>query len=216
MDIELTGSYPIILSGAEIGTLAVARDGLFWVFDAKCAMQKELVRLSVFGEDGEGYLGVMEPCRDSLVLTKRLSRATLAGFPQTITHAGVHEEAVAAPSVIVSPQNVETSAESVIADPLDENKPPSPQSALPPPVLNWRPCPCPCSFASGMAEKAALGDVRGAYFAEDGERTYVAVPVGVAAGMPYGAVPFLWQLNFFEKIFFVCAFEDGRIIRSPA
>ncbi len=213
MDIELTGSYPIILSGAETGTLAVVRDGLFWIFDAKCTMQKDLVRLSVFGEDGEGYLGVMEPCGDSLVLTKRLSRATLAGFPQTITHAGVHEENASAPAVIDSPHKDEASIESGIDTPLDENKPPSTQSTLPPVVLSWRPCPCPCSFVSAMTEKAALGDVRGAYFAEDGARTYVAVPVEAAAGMPYGAVPFLWQSNFSGKIFLICAIEDNKIIR---
>lgn len=211
MEIELAGSYPILLNRAEAGTLTVAQDGLFWVFDAKCAMQTELVRLSVFGEGGEGYLGIMEPCGDSLVLTKRLSRASLAGFPLTITHAGVHGEAAA--SVIEAPQKTEIVAVNADDAPLDENKPPSQQRISPPNSFVWRPCPCPCALVSGLAEKAALGSVRGSFFAQDGERTYIAVPVEAASAMPYESIPFLYQTNFDEKNFLICVVADGKIIR---
>ena len=210
MEIELTGSYPILLNRAEAGTLTVVQDGLFWGFDAKCAMQKELVRLSVFGEGGEGYLGIMEPCGDSLVLTKRLSRASLAGFPPTITYAGVHEEA---DSVIDAPQRTEIVTLSADDAPLDENKPPPQQRISPPNSFVWRPCPCPCALVSGFAEKSALGSVHGSFFAQDGEKTYIAVPVEAAAAMPYGSIPFLYQTYFNEKIFFICAVADGKIVR---
>lgn len=211
MEIELTGSYPILLNRAEAGTLTVSQDGLFWVFDAKCAMQTDLIRLSVFGEGGEGYLGIMEPCGDSLVLTKRLSRAALAGFPLTITHAGIHEET--ASSGREAPQEAGTASVNADDAPLDENKPPSQQHISPPNSLVWRPCPCPCSLVSGLVEKAALGAVRGSFFAEDGEQTYIALPVESAAAIPYGSIPFLYQTNFNGKNFFICAVADGQIIR---
>lgn len=128
MEIDLTGSYPIVLNGEETGTLSVTRDGLYWVFDAKCAPRAELVRLTVFGGDGEGYLGVMEPCGDALVLTKRLSRAALAGFPSAVTHAGNRGEA--ADATVQSPPSAEAEAPGEDTDPQNEDKPPSGGASL--------------------------------------------------------------------------------------
>lgn len=88
MDIELTGNYPIMIDGRKTGELRVSRDGLFWDFRAESGMLDGLVRLSVYGEDGEGYLGVMAPEGDGLYLEKKLSRSALANFPKSIEHAG--------------------------------------------------------------------------------------------------------------------------------
>ena len=87
MEHELTGCYPIILDGAETGRVTVSREGLFWRFEASCAMREELLRLSVYGEGSEGYLGVMEPMDGSLRLSKKFSRNSLSGFPDAISYA---------------------------------------------------------------------------------------------------------------------------------
>lgn len=87
MEHELTGCYPIILDGAESGKVTVSREGLFWRFEASCGMREELLRLSVYGEGAEGYLGVMEPVDGSLRLSKKFSRNSLSSFPKTISYA---------------------------------------------------------------------------------------------------------------------------------
>ncbi len=84
----MLGNYPIVIDGQETGTLTVSRDGLMTVFDARCTDPGSLLRLSVYGEK-EAYLGVMTPDGSGDVyLHKRLSRAALAGFPETIHFAG--------------------------------------------------------------------------------------------------------------------------------
>lgn len=214
MELELTGTYPIILSGTESGELSVTRDGLYWVFDAKCDPQPELVRLSVFGESGEGYLGVMEPCGDRLVLTKRLSRAALSGFPSTITHAGKCGEASSSSETVSSPA---ADSPEIECDnfPPDETKPPSKESCIPP-ALNWLPCPCPCSLFTGLPEKSAFGAVRGARFAEYDGYYYLAVPMEEAAALPYGLIPFLYQTKISNETFFICLIKNGKAMRSLA
>jgi hypothetical protein len=89
MEIELTGTYPIIIGGENTGQVNISREGLFWVFEAKCAMQEELVRLSVYGDGREGYLGVMSPEGEGLTLQKKLSRTAVAEFPSKIEFAGL-------------------------------------------------------------------------------------------------------------------------------
>jgi hypothetical protein len=88
MDFELSGNYPIIIDGKEIGSIDVSRDGLFWSFEATSEMESGIIRLSVFGDGGEGYLGVMEPRENRLRLKKKFSRSAMTGFPASITHAG--------------------------------------------------------------------------------------------------------------------------------
>lgn len=83
----MSETYPIILSGAERGTLTVTGKGLTTEFMARCGDPGRLVRLSVYGEDAEGYLGVMEPVGGELYLCRRFSRAAMAGFPARIEYA---------------------------------------------------------------------------------------------------------------------------------
>ena len=80
-------TYPIILSGVKRGTLSVRRQGLFTEFAARCADPGGVLRLSVYGDGREGYLGVMEPCNGELTLLRRLSRTAMAGFPSPIAYA---------------------------------------------------------------------------------------------------------------------------------
>lgn len=79
--------YPVILSGKKCGELTVERQGLFTVFSARCADPGGLVRLSVYGPGGEGYLGVMEPQNGELRLYRRLSRAGAEAFPDSVEYA---------------------------------------------------------------------------------------------------------------------------------
>lgn len=80
-------TYPLILDSETKGTLQVAKKGLVTEFRARCPDPGRLVRLSVFGEGKEGYLGVMEPEGGELRLCRRLSRAAMAGFPEHIAYA---------------------------------------------------------------------------------------------------------------------------------
>ncbi len=80
--------YPIRFDGNEAGTLEVRPDGLFTEFRARCADPGRLIRLSVYGEGGEGYLGVMEPNGGELLLVRRISRAGMRDFPFVIRYAG--------------------------------------------------------------------------------------------------------------------------------
>ena len=82
------GEYPIVVDGTETGTLRVLADGIMTAFDARCKDPGTLLRLSVYGEK-EAYLGVMAPDGSGDVhLHRRLSRAALSAFPETIRFAG--------------------------------------------------------------------------------------------------------------------------------
>ena len=111
---DISGKYPIIIDGRETGELQVSREGLFWSFEGTSQMNDGIIRLSVFGEEGEGYLGVMEPRDKRLWLKKRLSRNAVTDFPTHITHAG--EPGTAA---FVPLKKEEASAETV--DSLEES-----------------------------------------------------------------------------------------------
>ncbi|MBQ3275732.1 MAG: hypothetical protein IJH47_01570 [Oscillospiraceae bacterium] len=88
---------PIQINGETKGTLTVTAEGLTTVFDARCEDPGRLVRLSVYGGGREGYLGVMEPENGALVLRRRLSRAAMEGFPETVEYAAEAGGAAAPP-----------------------------------------------------------------------------------------------------------------------
>lgn len=79
--------YPLMLEGKRAGTVAVRREGLFTVFEAQCSVQRELLRLSVYGQGREGYLGIMEPRNGGLFLRRKLSRTQMKCFPERIEYA---------------------------------------------------------------------------------------------------------------------------------
>lgn len=89
--------YPLYINGTKHGTLTVTQEKLHLAFCAECDYTPQLVRLRVFGGGKSGYLGVMEPKGDKLVLLRRKSRAELKDFPQPIEYAADAE--------IVSAQN---------------------------------------------------------------------------------------------------------------
>ncbi len=98
----MTETYPLILNSETVGTLQVTKQGLLTEFRARCADPGQLVRLSVFGEGKEGYLGVMEPEGGELHLCRRLSRAAMEGFPEHISYAslaGNHRDPALSPEI---------------------------------------------------------------------------------------------------------------------
>jgi len=87
---------PVLYRGERIGRMEISQQGLMTVFEARCRDPGELLRLSVYGEDGtEGYLGVMAPSGGALYLRRGLSRAGLRGFPQRAVYAGPAGQAAA-------------------------------------------------------------------------------------------------------------------------
>ena len=80
-------TVPVRLDGEVKGSLTVTAEGLLRRFDARCADPGRLVRLSVYGQGKEGYLGVMEPENGALTLCRKLSRTATAAFPARIEYA---------------------------------------------------------------------------------------------------------------------------------
>ncbi len=231
MEIEISGNYPIILDGETTGELTVTREGLFWSFEAKCEMRDEIVRLSVYGDGKEGYLGIMEPFGDMLRLTKKFSRSALSEFPISISHAGQKGESENnEPQAIFSrPEPAEVpqySGEFPLTHREVEEVPPvvPPEDDKPPPVellfplcefeeLVWHPCPMPCALFSGVKEKKACSYITGAFLAHDGENQLLAVPEEISETLSdSAAIHFIDKIIICENIYLICKINQGKSI----
>ncbi|MCM1150298.1 MAG: hypothetical protein NC319_09490, partial [Butyricicoccus sp.] len=84
----MEGKYPIIVDGAPLGALEVRKSGARTQFAARCRMVEGLLRISVYGEGKEGYLGVMAPESGELTLTRTLSPLDMRAFPGRIEGVG--------------------------------------------------------------------------------------------------------------------------------
>ena len=121
----MEGTYPIIIHGEKCGELSVTKEGSYTRFHAKCPLRAEVIRLCVYGEGKEGYLGVPLPGGDMLILDKRLSPSSMKLFPGKIegcTLAG--ESPVKTPAEMLqesSAAEVEESEE--LAEVAKEEKP---------------------------------------------------------------------------------------------
>lgn len=231
MDIEITGNYPIILDGETVGEITVAREGLFWSFEAKCEPQKELVRLCVYGGGKEGYLGIMEPFGDILRLTKKFSRTALRDFPEQITHGGQKGELDEIPDVFdsVRPAPDETAEYSGEFPHSYYNKP-NPEPAIPPendkppPVsynspqfesteIIWHPCALPCSLFVGADAKRLCSCITGAFSARVDDNVLLAAPEEIALQLPQeGPIFFTGEVLFDDEIYLVCKIVQGRCV----
>ena len=76
-------SIPILYENKPVGTLNAERDGLYTVYTGACAVpERSSLRLSVYGEDREAYLGLMLPDGTGrLTLRKRLTRLERSRLP---------------------------------------------------------------------------------------------------------------------------------------
>ena len=95
-------SIPILYQNKPVGTLSAVQDGLYTVYSGTCDVPGlRRLRLSVYGEDREAYLGLMLPDRASrLTLRKRLTRAERERLPQPALFAA--EEHAAFPELAPS------------------------------------------------------------------------------------------------------------------
>lgn len=167
-------TYPIVMDGKRVGTLELTRQGLMSVFRASMPDSGELVRLSVYGEGREGYLGLMTPDgKGGLYLERKLSRAALATYPWDIDHAGPAGELTEKP---VPPPELKPDPEpepEVMPEPIPE----------PEPELLWFSAPDGCLSAF------------------DGRRLLIAMPAGEIR-LPRGAEGILRRINGREYIVF--------------
>ncbi len=90
----MEGTYPIIIRGENCGELCVTREGAYTRFLASCPLRAEVIRLCVYGEGKEGYLGVPLPKGEKLILDKRFSPASMKLFPDKIEGCTLAGEAV--------------------------------------------------------------------------------------------------------------------------
>ena len=86
-------TYNILHSGQTIGALETTADGLYTVFTARCEPVSPRLRLFVFGERAQAYLGLMLPEDGALYLQKRLSSLECARFPSPILYAAGEDNA---------------------------------------------------------------------------------------------------------------------------
>lgn len=225
MEKELSGSYPIVIDDRETGTINVAHEGLFWCFEATSELSGDIVRLSVYGDGGEGYLGVMEPRDGQLRLKKRLSRSAVSSFPCPITHGGrqgsahrVHiaeqpaGETKSAPIVIEEePAEPAACAETTDSSPTGAMpEQPCTEEKVSAPLV-WRPCGCPCSYLSAMEAKQVFGSRSGVLEANDGEFIYLALPEDPEL-TPDQVKLFPGVSVILGKRHLVCRVKDGNIV----
>jgi len=124
----MEGKYPIILNGETVGELTAEPRGAMTEFRARCPDRGELVRLSVYGDGAEGYLGVMMPENGALTLCRRLSRAAMEGFPAEIRYAGASGEPLSPQSPTpAAEQSEEPPEQPTEALPEQSREPPAPQ-----------------------------------------------------------------------------------------
>ncbi|MGX8692863.1 MAG: hypothetical protein ACSW8E_03800 [Clostridia bacterium] len=76
--------YPIIIEGRRSGTLRESAEGLYTVFRAECPRRDGMIRLWLHGGGQSACLGLLAPCGEHLMLTRRLSRRARTAFPRTI------------------------------------------------------------------------------------------------------------------------------------
>lgn len=98
-------SIPILYENKPVGTLTAARDGLYTVYTAACTVEGVTrLRLSVYGEDKEAYLGLMLPDgAGGLSLRKRLTRLEREKLPEPALFAA--EEHTAFPELSAAQPN---------------------------------------------------------------------------------------------------------------
>ena len=185
-------TYPLILDGAQAGTVTVRREGGWTVFAVQCAAaQQGIVRVSVYGGGAEGYLGVLAPSDGAMTLQRRFSRSAMRAFPARIEYAGYAGQPCEAPA----PEESEPAPEPAPEEPEPAPEPaPAAQEEAPPALedVYW--------YASPD----------GALVCFDGENNLIALPVGDAR-IPDG--PGGWPKTVEGRDYVVYRTRDGKLLR---
>ena len=195
-------TYPLILDGAQAGTVTVRREGGWTVFDVQCAAAEGVRRVSVYGGGAEGYLGVLAPENGAMTLHRRFSRSAMRAFPAHIEYAGYAGQPCTAP------------------EPPEESAPPEkpipPEEPAPPEESTPQEEPPQEEPAPNKEAPPALEDVYwyaspdGALVCFDGEHNLIALPVGDAR-IPEG--PGGWQRTIEGRDYVVYRTKDGKLLR---
>ena len=173
----MEGKYPVMIDGAPVGTLTVGKKGAMTVFEARCRMMEGIVRLSVYGRDSEGYLGVLAPEEGELRLRRSLSPAALRAFPGEIVEAGPAGRGRAAMTVL--PDREEEAAETAARPkpaPVSSGEEAPPEAERPPAEAE-----SPAETAEDGGDTDGLywyASPDGALVCFDGERSLIALPPG--------------------------------------
>ena len=203
-------TYPLILDGAQAGTVTVRREGGWTVFDVQCAAAEGVKRVSVYGGGAEGYLGVLAPEDGALTLHRRFSRSAMRAFPAHIEYAGYAGQPCAAPEPPEKPAPPEKPTPP--EEPAPPEEPTSPEEPVPEPPETPEPPPAP----NKEEAPPALEDVYwyaspdGALVCFDGEHNLIALPVGDAR-IPEG--PGGWQRTIEGRDYVVYRTKDGKLLR---
>lgn len=107
----MEGTYPVMIDGAVVGRCQVRRQGARTEFDVCCRMMEGIVRLSVYGQEGEGYLGIPIPEEGELRLRKVFSPAAVRDFPGEIIEIGPAGRGKAAMTVLPEETAAEEASE---------------------------------------------------------------------------------------------------------
>ena len=209
--------YPLIMDGAEIGSVSVHSDGGWTYFDAQCAEVQGIVRVSVYGGGREGYLGILAPENGRFALHRRLSRAALRDFPVQIEFAGTSGLPAAAVEIATEPEAaLPEAAPGMTPEPEGDGKPEMLQESGTKEKTETAPEPQPETADRQNGTPPELEDVYwyaspdGALVCFDGEHNLIALPAGDAR-IPDG--PGGWPKTIEGKNYVVYRTKDGRLIR---
>ena len=79
--------FPIYIDDREAGLLRMEKCGPYTVFRGEMEDVGRLVRLFLYGEKGDMYLGIPEPEEGKLVLLRRMTAWEMRAFPKKAEYA---------------------------------------------------------------------------------------------------------------------------------
>ncbi len=202
------GVYPLLLDGERAGEVRVSAEGAWTVFNVKSAMRPGIVRVSVYGDGREGYLGVLAPEGEALALCRRLSPGALRAFPGRIEYAG----AAGAPGAKAAPENPpEPAAPENPPEPACEEEAPQAEPAEEPQAETEEPQPeAQTEAPPGIEDLYWYASPDGALVCFDGTENLIALPLGDAR-IPGGGGG--WRKRIEGRDYIVYRTKDGRLVR---
>lgn len=193
------GIYPLLLDGERAGEVRVSAEGAWTVFNVKSAMRPGIVRVSVYGDGREGYLGVLAPEGEALALCRRLSPGALRAFPGRIEYAG----RAGAPGAKAAPENP--------PEPACEEEAPQAEPAEEPQAETEEPQPeAQTEAPPGIEDLYWYASPDGALVCFDGTENLIALPLGDAR-IPGGGGG--WRKRIEGREYMVYRTKDGRLVR---
>ena len=201
------GVYPLLLDGERTGEVRVSAEGAWTVFNVKSAMRPGIVRVSVYGDGREGYLGVLAPEGEALALCRRLSPGALRAFPGRIEYAG----RAGAPCAPAEPENPpEPAAPEPPPEPACEEETPQPEAENPQEETEEPQPEAQTEAPPGIEDLYWYASPDGALVCFDGTENLIALPLGDKR-IPDGGGG--WRKRIEGRDYMVYRTKDGRLLR---